>query len=115
MYAVSVDDILESKTDITKVAKSELTIKKPNKSKQKGNRYENEIAKQLGVWIFNDKDVFQRSLTSGAKKSVYIGDIVPQKQLPGWTRFGVCLECKNGYKDSIPTFNNYSIITKWTN
>lgn len=84
-----------------------------SRSKKKGNKYENEIAKALGKWIFNDPDMLSRSITSGAKKTVYTGDIVPQKQMPKWNKWFVHVECKSGYENQIPTFNNFAIIEKW--
>jgi len=86
---------------------------KANKSKKKGNTFENKIAKQLGKWIFDDCDVFTRSITSGAiKHSAYLGDIVPQKQLQ-WKEFPFLIECKNGYKQNISNFNNTTLIDNW--
>lgn len=88
-------------------------ITRINKSKRKGNKYENEIAKTLGIWMFNDKDALTRSITSGARKTVYTGDIVPQKQLPNLKAFIWHIECKSGYKNQIPSFNNFALIEKW--
>lgn len=88
--------------------------KKPNKSKSKGNSFENKIAKLLSKWIFGDIDFLQRSITSGAIKrtNIYLGDIVPQKQLP-WKEFIFLIECKNGYKQNISNFNNTTLIDTW--
>jgi len=85
---------------------------KVGKSKQKGNSFENKTAKELGIWFFNDKDALQRHLTSGAQKSVWVGDITPIKQLR-WNAFPLLLECKNGYKDNIPDLNKQTIIRDW--
>lgn len=89
-----------------------------NTNKAKGSAYENKIAKQLGEWIFNDKHMLCRHQTSGAKKVVYVGDIVPQKQLPiGWNEcvWPFLIEIKNGYKNQIPNLNNQTIIRTWLN
>ena len=51
--------------------------KKTNRSKKKGNAFENQVAKELGIWMFNDVNFLQRHLTSGAQKNVYCGDIIP--------------------------------------
>lgn len=84
------------------------------KSKSKGNKYENIIAKELGNWLFSDQDVFERHITSGAKKSVYVGDIIPIKQID-WKGFPFIIECKHGYENQIPNFNNQSIVRQWVN
>lgn len=86
--------------------------------KSKGNAFENKIAKQLGIWMFSDPDMFTRSITSGAKKTVYLGDVVPQKRLPNTFNNGewpFLIECKNGYKNFIPNLNNQNIIRQWLN
>jgi len=88
---------------------------KPGKSKSKGNAFENTTAKQLGTWIFDDKNVLGRHLTSGAIKTTYMGDIVPIKQFP--IKFNgmypLLIECKHGYKDNIPTLINQYKLKKW--
>jgi hypothetical protein len=127
--ALSVEDIIAitnskpKKNGTTKIEikpqLSSASIPEPNrpirvnKSKRKGNKYENDIAKILGTWMFNDKEALTRSITSGAKKTVYTGDIVPQKQLPNLKAFIWHIECKNGYKTQIPSFNNFTLIEKW--
>ena len=88
----------------------------PVLSKKKGSTYENKIAKELGMWMFKDKNMLCRHLTSGAQKSVYIGDIVPQKRLPDGFNSGIwtfVIECKNGYKNQIPNLNNQTIVRTW--
>ena len=87
-------------------------IKKSNTSKAKGNFFENKIAKLLSQWIFHDINMLTRSLTSGAIKSVYVGDIVPQKPF-GWDSFMFNFECKSGYEKHIPNFINYTKIEQW--
>lgn len=86
------------------------------KSKAKGNLFENKIAKELGIWIFNDRDILCRHLTSGARKSAWVGDIVPQKQIPRSFNDGhwpFLVECKNGYKNNVPNLNNQNIVRNW--
>lgn len=85
---------------------------KIGKSKSKGNKFENEISKILGQWIFDDQDVLQRHLTSGSNKRVFVGDIVPIKTIP-WKYFPFILECKNGYKNQIPNLANQAILENW--
>lgn len=82
--------------------------------KEKGNSFEREISKCLSEWIFNDKDALYRDSSSGARKKIYHGDIVPQKQLPikYWPLF---IECKHGYKSNISNFSNFSLIEEWIN
>lgn len=86
-----------------------------HKSKQKGNIFENKIAKELGKWMFDDIHMLGREITSGAKKCAWVGDIIPQKQLPNsWCDiFPLYIECKSGYDDKCPTFFNYDILKKW--
>ncbi|RLA83084.1 MAG: hypothetical protein DRG78_05430 [Epsilonproteobacteria bacterium] len=85
---------------------------KIGKSKAKGNKFENRVAKELGVWFFNDKDALQRHLTSGAQKSVWVSDIVPQKQLR-WGGFPFLIESKNGYKSQLPTLYTQTLVRDW--
>lgn len=92
------------------------TNTRSNKNKAKGNLFENKVAKELGVWMFNDRDMLSRHLTSGAQKSAWVGDIIPQKQLPTYFNnghFPFLIECKNGYKANIPNLNNQTIIRQW--
>lgn len=83
--------------------------------KEQGNREERKQAKQLSVWMFNDPDVLKRHPTSGGDKTVYVGDVIPMKQIApfGWDKFRFFIECKSGYEDNIPTFWGYEIINKW--
>ena len=119
--SLDIQDILDiASGSKTKVKNGTITDKsnspvtnsnKQSKSKRKGNKFENEIAKILGEWIFNDQDALTRSITSGAKKIVYGGDIVPQKPINiKWNFF---IECKNGYENNTPSFNNFTIVEKW--
>lgn len=89
-----------------------VTNRKPNKSKAKGNSYENKIAKMLGEWIFDDATKLNRSITSGAIKNAYLGDIVPQKQLK-WSEWPFLIECKNGYQGNASDFNNTTLLDTW--
>ena len=85
-------------------------------AKQKGNIFEHKIAKKLGSWMFNDELMLNRHPTSGAEKSVYVGDIVPYKRIPNNWNDGIWpfyIECKNGYKNQIPNLINQNIIYKW--
>ena len=90
--------------------------KKRNKSKAKGNSYENKISKLLSKWMFGDIDFLQRSITSGALKrpTLFLGDIVPQKPLP-WkgSEFPFLIECKNGYANQASDFNNTTLLDTW--
>lgn len=123
---LDIDLFLES-TPRTRVARSPTVVLKKddilldtppkpkvNKSKRKGNSYENKIAKQLGRWIFNDEVMLNRSITSGAVKTNYLGDIVPQKPLP-WkdSEFPFLIECKNGYANQASDFNNTTLLDTW--
>lgn len=83
--------------------------------KRKGNSEERKQAKQLSLWMFGDPDVLKRHSTSGADKSVYVGDVIPIKQLQnyGWKKFPFMIEIKTGYKENIPTFWSYDKILLW--
>lgn len=84
------------------------------KPKRKGNAFENKIAKELGLWFFNDKTMLCRHPTSGAIKSAWIGDIIPHKQLPlPWKHWPFFIECKSGYENQTCTLNNQNIIRNW--
>ncbi len=81
-------------------------------SKEIGNRFERNIAKELSLWIFNDPHTLKREPTSGATKNIYVGDIFPMKQI-NWGVWPFMIECKYGYTQFTPTLLNYSIIEKW--
>jgi hypothetical protein len=84
-------------------------------TKNKGNRYENKESKNLGIWFFNDKDALYRHENSGARKNVYVGDIIPKKieNFP-WKIWPFVIEMKNGYKNNIPTFcGNRKTLDSW--
>jgi hypothetical protein len=81
--------------------------------KRKGSTEENKQAKILSEWMFNgDRNVLNRHQTSGAIKSIFVGDIVLQKPI-GWTCFPFIIEVKTGYDAFSPTFFNYKIIEEW--
>lgn len=80
--------------------------------KAKGSQFEREISKKLSLWMFNDSHTLCRHPTSGANKYVYVGDVIPIKQI-NWSSFPFLFELKCGYKNQTPTFMNYQIITKW--
>lgn len=81
-------------------------------SKAKGGRFERECAKKLSIWMFDDGDVLKREPTSGAIKSVYVGDIFPMKQID-WKCFPFMIEAKTGYEKSTPSLYDYKILEKW--
>ena len=87
---------------------------KPGYSKQKGNKYEIKIARKLSKWMFNDADVLWRDSTSGGRKQIYNGDIVPAKahSFP-WKVWPFLFELKNGYKAHIPTLMNQTKLREW--
>lgn len=94
--------------------------KKKNKSKTKGNNFERTIAKILSNWFFKDDTILYRESSSGARgttnNSRFNGDIViydPIKFNEHWKKFPFLIECKNGYKDNIPTFNNWNKVKEW--
>jgi hypothetical protein len=82
--------------------------------KRKGNKMESDIAKELSIWMFNDKDALKREPTSGATKQVYCGDIFPMKQID-WSHFPFLIETKTGYEQHTPTLWNYSKVINWFN
>lgn len=86
--------------------------KKRNTSKEKGGRYEREVARDLSLWIFNQEHLLKREPTSGAQKNSYTGDVFPYGAIP-WTRWPLHIETKNGYSEDLPTFLNYNTVLKW--
>lgn len=84
------------------------------KSKAKGNAFEIKISKLLSQWMFNNPNLLWRESTSGARKIIYNGDIVPAKieEYP-WKTWPFIIECKHGYKDHIPTLMNQDKIRFW--
>tara|TARA_Y100000310_G_C20438469_1_gene694888 strand:+ start:83 stop:610 length:528 start_codon:yes stop_codon:yes gene_type:complete len=74
----------------------------PGKSKEKGNRFERKIAKELGEWYYNDKNALIRSPSSGALATIrnfttpVAGDIYQIKYVT--TEFPFCVELKH-HKD----------------
>jgi len=83
-------------------------------SKQKGNRYENKIARILSKWIYGDPTILGKTRGSGSIKYAWRGDICPQKDLPElWKGYPFYIEAKHGYKHRVPTLYNFSIIQEW--
>lgn len=84
------------------------------KSKAKGNSFELRLSKLLSEWMFNEKDLLWRDSTSGGRKVIYNGDIVPAKveNFP-WKYWPFIIEAKYGYKPFIPTFFNFEKIKHW--
>ena len=84
-------------------------------NKEKGNREERKQAKQLSLWMFNDKDVLKRQSDSGALELIWSGDVIPLKQMPPeWNgRWPFMIEIKIGYKNNLPTFWSYNKLVKW--
>lgn len=98
---------------------TEVAIKKSsgsNRNKNKGNTFEWKVARELGIWMFNDREMLCRHITSGAIKTTWVGDVIPQKNIPTYWNNGVypfLIECKNGYKNNIPNLNNQTIVRNW--
>jgi len=82
--------------------------------KSKGNSFERKVAKQVGIWLFNDVDMVWRDSTSGGRKIVYRGDVVPVKahEFP-WGCWPFLFEAKSGYKEHIPTLMNQNRVREW--
>lgn len=89
-----------------------MAVKNP---KEKGNREERKQARQLSIWMFDDKDVLKRQSDSGALELIWSGDVVPLKQMPlEWkTQFPFLIEVKSGYPKDLPTFWTYNKLSKW--
>lgn len=85
------------------------------KQKEKGNALERKMSKILSKWMFDNDTVLFRDSTSGGRKVVYKGDIVPVKQLVefGWKSFPFLIETKCGYKPHTPTFTNQTQLKLW--
>jgi len=88
--------------------------RRPNNQKSKGNKYERDTAKKLSIWMFSDPTILYKHEDSGARKIVYNGDITPKhiSKYP-WDIFPFVIECKNGYKNNIPTLMNQNHLKKW--
>lgn len=82
--------------------------------KTKGNQFERKMARTLGSWIFSDEEMLWRDSTSGGRKQIYRGDIVPAKAhgYP-WNTWPFLIELKYGYKNHIPTFNSQTKLREW--
>lgn len=85
-----------------------------SRSKAKGNRYEIKTAKIISKWIFNDPNILWKDSTSGGRKVIYKGDVVPSKahEFP-WNVWPFLFEVKNGYKTNIPTLMNQNKTKEW--
>jgi len=82
-----------------------------NKGKQKGNKYERDVARKLSLWMFNDSEALWRNSSSGARG--YKGDIVPYKPIP-WKRWPFLVEVKAGYLRQMPKGLSYpNIVEEW--
>ncbi len=89
---------------------------KKNKNKEEGNAFERKVAKEMSLWLFENRNILRRSSDSGAQKANYSGDIIPEGQLPTqWNRkWPIIVECKYGYKTiAIPNIWNRKWITTW--
>lgn len=88
-------------------------VKKPIKSKDKGNQFERLISRQLSHWMFDTGNILYRQPTSGAKKDILLGDIIPIDQMPeGYRKFPFYIECKTGYAQEVPTFFNFNFVER---
>lgn len=86
------------------------------KSKAKGNAFEIKLAKLLSTWMFNTPNILWRDSTSGARKVIYNGDIIPaQVENYPWKTWPFIIEAKHGYKEFIPTLMNQDKVRFWLN
>lgn len=84
------------------------------KSKAKGNSFEIKLSKLLSQWMFNNPNVLWRDSTSGGRKIIYNGDIIPaQIDNFSWTTWPFIIEAKHGYKEHIPTLMNQKKLKSW--
>ena len=84
------------------------------KSKAKGNAFEIKLSKELSQWMFNDPNILWRDSTSGGRKVIYNGDIIPAQvdKFP-WSTWPFIIEAKHGYKEFIPTLMNQNKVRYW--
>ncbi len=90
--------------------------RKTNNNKERGSKFEREIAKDLSIWLFNDKNLLRRHPDSGTSKMNYTGDICPANQLPvEWKgKFPFQVETKYGYtKIASPSPWSTKYLTEW--
>ena len=90
--------------------------KKKQNNKERGNKFEREVAKQLSLWLFDDPNLLRRHPDSGASKMNYTGDICPAAQLPqSWKgQFPFQVETKYGYTQiASPSPWNTKWLTEW--
>ncbi len=83
-------------------------------SKAKGNRYEIKVARTISNWIFNDSNILWKDSTSGGRKIIYKGDVVPANahEFP-WSVWPFLFEVKNGYKGNVPNLMNQNKLREW--
>ena len=62
--------------------------------------------------MFDNPNMLIRSTTSGAKKTAYLGDIVPAMQMP-WTIWPYNIETKHGYANQIADLSNQKTTREW--
>lgn len=86
------------------------------KSKAKGNAFEIKLAKSLSNWMFDNPNILWRDSTSGGRKVIYNGDVIPSQvdEYP-WKTWPFLIEAKHGYKDFIPTLMNQDKVRFWLN
>ena len=82
--------------------------------KSKGNTFERKMSRVLSDWMFNDTEMLWRDSTSGGRKQIYRGDIVPAKahDFP-WKCWPFLIELKHGYKTFIPTLIQQNKVREW--
>ena len=86
------------------------------KSKAKGNAFEIKLAKSLSTWMFGSPNILWRDSTSGGRKVIYNGDVIPSQvdEYP-WKTWPFLIEAKHGYKEFIPTLMNQDKVRFWLN
>jgi len=89
--------------------------KKRVEGKPKGNAYERKVAKQLGNWMFENGSMLYKHEDSGARKTVYSGDVIPKDadNFP-WNFWPFIIECKSGYKEHTPMLcGTQKLLREW--
>lgn len=86
----------------------------PISQKEKGNKFERKMANRFGKWMFQDENMLWRDSSSGGRKKIYSGDIIPAKahEFP-WTIWPFFFEMKSGYGANIPTLMNQTLLRQW--
>jgi hypothetical protein len=81
---------------------------RPGGAKAKGNLFESQVAKKLGIWYYNDENALARVPTSGAMGTVRGEDFVEQgdiRQVAHHERpFPFSVECKHHAEIQIAPF-----------